>query len=739
MVRKDACTDRQPDCTDARGVTFDPHASTTWEQDGNYSQAISQGIGPNVQGALGKDRLGLGIQGSGGPSLKEQGVVTYAATDPLFGVLGANALSVGGGEKSEDIFTYIESLKDKRRIPSLSLGYTAGNKYRGKYVYGSLTLGGYDSSLRLPNPLLIPFTGDDPSRNIRVNIQAIFAKDQAGKTTSLLDSNIVATIDPAVSMLWLPASVCKAFEDEFGLDWDPESNLYLVDDDTHNQLRKQNASVTFKLSNQTADGSTAEITLPYNSFDLEVKPPYPGISSQQQYFPLQRAANESQIVLGRTFLQEAYVTIDWDRRNFSISQCNWTDPTNPRLLPIFAPGEQPKAELSHGTKIGIGVGVVLGFLAVCALIGFLIIRKRRARRRSAEEAANSGINPKEGLIRKGFAKGEMGAGIENARFEMEGSDGNALKPYGGRTPPWVDEKAHYPGLGSPEIAEIDGIGHRAELGGAVGFYGGRGVHEMYDPSSVPPIELPTSSSEMASPRGELEDSSPGRSLKSPFSRPSSSSKPSPVRSPAFGLFSRRSRAHSSATDRSSSGVSGPSLPSSPKHAERALGSRGQAHLVSIHRSSGRSAPSHHSLAIGRSQPLPAVPGYEREPYRHERPSKRSSATKQSIFSVGGLPNPPSPAHIENRPGISGKRARHSERSVNQRSSGPSSPSSPRIPFNNESDRHRHGSQVSAPSNGSGHEMFSPISRRETGDVLSPIGPDDERAEREYFGGFSHLG
>ena len=38
------------------------------------------------------------------------------------------------------------------------------------------------------------------------------------------------------------------------------------------------------------------------------------------YFPLRRANGESQYILGRTFLEEAYVIADYERMNFTVLQ-----------------------------------------------------------------------------------------------------------------------------------------------------------------------------------------------------------------------------------------------------------------------------------------------------------------------------------------------------------------------------------------------------------------------------------
>ena len=257
-----------------------------------------------MQGVFGNDTLGLGIQGSGGPLLEDQIVASYTDEDLYLGIFGLNPSSTNFSATDQGRPSYMSSLKSQNLIPSLSFGYTAGNQYRLKQVYGSLTLGGYDSSLFTPNPLTIPFA-DDPLRNLLVGIQSISAKDQGGKTSALLPTPVIAHVDSTIPMIWLPTEACKAFEEAFKLTWDEKSDLYLVNADLHDNLQRQNASVTFTLGAAVGGGQTIEIVLPYDSFDLLITPPFSSISKNQRYFPLRRASNEKQYTLGRTFLQEA--------------------------------------------------------------------------------------------------------------------------------------------------------------------------------------------------------------------------------------------------------------------------------------------------------------------------------------------------------------------------------------------------------------------------------------------------
>ena len=138
-----------------------------------------------------------------------------------------------------------------------------------------------------------------------VGIQSITSSEQTTEPISLLPNPILAFIDSTISHIWLPLESCLAFETAFGLQWDPLSELYLVNNPLHNTLVSRNASLTFRLGTDTTSNQTTEIVLPYASFDLEVLDTYPNVNETTRYFPLRRAANDTQYTLGRAFLQEA--------------------------------------------------------------------------------------------------------------------------------------------------------------------------------------------------------------------------------------------------------------------------------------------------------------------------------------------------------------------------------------------------------------------------------------------------
>lgn len=285
-------------------MAFNPNRSSTWSQYGYYQLGAGQNLNLSGEAVFGNDTLGLGIQGSGGPTLQDQIIGAFATDEIYLGMFGLNPASTNITQEEQGKASYMTTLRNQNLIPSLTFGYTAGNQYRLKQVLGSLTLGGYDASRFIPNNLTIGFAPQE-DRELLVGIQSIKSTDQNGTTSVLLSAGITSLVDSTVAQIWLPLEACQAFEKAFGLMFDEDSELYLVNDDLHTQLVAQNASVTFTLGSTASEGDGVDIILPYDSFDLLVEPPTPNVANSTRYFPLRRAANETQYTLGRTFLQEA--------------------------------------------------------------------------------------------------------------------------------------------------------------------------------------------------------------------------------------------------------------------------------------------------------------------------------------------------------------------------------------------------------------------------------------------------
>lgn len=221
-----------------------------------------------------------------------------------------------GNFSGPSLFT---SLKTQKLIPSLSWSYTAGAKYRKFSSFGlpsltqltvlaglksggqaQLIFGGYDTSRFTQNPA--SFTLDnDISRDIVVGIQSI---SYSGTTqANLLPTPKYAFIESTDPNIWLPKDACEEFERAFGISIDKNSSLYLINSTQYTKLQATNPEITFTLGNGLTGGETVNVVLPFKALALPTK--YPFTRNSTFHFPLKTAANDSQITLGRAFLQEA--------------------------------------------------------------------------------------------------------------------------------------------------------------------------------------------------------------------------------------------------------------------------------------------------------------------------------------------------------------------------------------------------------------------------------------------------
>ena len=294
-------------CPTLRGGFFNPNVSSSW----NQNQDVANGLAPLLlesnflnetgNGLYGYDTI---VLGSGGPTLDQQVVASIATKQFYTGLFGLNPQSSELPETTFQIPAYLSKLNQSNLIPSLSWSYTAGNQYRPGPVFGSLILGGYDDSRFVPNDVSFTFNTTDP-RGLMVNIGEMFLTTNDFTTTlSTNNESLPAFIDSTSPYIILPLNVCEQFEETFGLSWNESVQAYLVNDTLHDTLTNQDTSVAFNIGNpSTVPGQGFNISLPYSAFNLTASAPL--LNTAGRYFPLIRAANDSQITLGRTFLQEA--------------------------------------------------------------------------------------------------------------------------------------------------------------------------------------------------------------------------------------------------------------------------------------------------------------------------------------------------------------------------------------------------------------------------------------------------
>lgn len=321
--------------------------------------------------------------------------------------------------------------------------------------------------------------------------------------------------------------------------------------------------------------------------------------------------------------------VDWERQNFSLSQCTFEENMQQTLVPIKSlddkSGSSDSSGSSSGKTAGIAVGVVLGVLAVGGAIGaYFFVKKRRYNKITPDQAHGADSPPPDEVIRQGYDKGELDTGNDNQRYEMAGSAPRNPTTEDQRTSDWVDEKGNHPGHrrgmaeadgGGVSVPELTGSGSQQKVGV-------RPLHEMYDPSA-PAAELP---GDLPSP-GELHGSNPTSAASSPG---------------IFGTSRRRSRG------------SNPTSPVSQTSRRRSFRERLSGRpaasrsstldsLPSLE-SSGRAAPPQESAAAAGSghSGEPFSPVSRQGTFTPDSVSRRGTFTPEPVSRQGTFDHPSSP-------------------------------------------------------------------------------------------------
>lgn len=289
---------------------FNPNSSTSWKANtvvpnSTFTLNLNTRLGYNANGLYGYDKITLGIDGGGGPSLDQQIVAGIETKDFYLGFFGLNPRPTNFTTFNNPVPSFLTSLRESNEIPSLSWGYTAGNAYWPGTALGSLTLGGFDTGRFIPSKVTFPFHPVE-ERDLTVIVNSIKFESTTGPGLMGYGiespANIAAVIDSTTPYFWLPLAACQAFERAFGLSWNESVQGYLVNDTLHESLQQQDASITFSLA--TPNGTDGvDIKLPYAAFDLKAVSPV--LANESRFFPLVRATNDTEYTLGRAFLQEA--------------------------------------------------------------------------------------------------------------------------------------------------------------------------------------------------------------------------------------------------------------------------------------------------------------------------------------------------------------------------------------------------------------------------------------------------
>ncbi|KAF2116507.1 aspartic peptidase domain-containing protein, partial [Lophiotrema nucula] len=443
------------DCPSERGAQifqsqqnsgFNVNESTTWSAIGTYDVGLEDRLNYTAGAMFGYDTIALGpASDSSSLSLDHQVVGGYAETSYWMGYLPLGIPDSSFSSLSQSIDSFMYQLRNSTKIPSLSFGYTAGAKYRLKGTFGSLILGGYDSTRFNPNQNSFSFSfATDPSRLLTVGVESIMASNTLQGTYSLSSGAHFSLLDSTVPHLWLPRDICDNFETAFGLTYDSTTDLYLVNDTIHSQLQSKNPQITIKLVNSLTDTSVnyTNIVLPYAAFDLQAGYPYYN-SGPKNYFPIRRAANDTQYTLGRTLLQEAYLIVDYERANFTIAQATFPDPLPAAEIITVEPPSDTVSKPSN-SKSGLSTGAIAGIaaggaaLVILLIVGLIIfcLKKRGAKKRYelantqvSESGSGRHINPSASALKESNEPQELqGTQLAELASPREGDHKPYLNP-----------------------------------------------------------------------------------------------------------------------------------------------------------------------------------------------------------------------------------------------------------------------------------------------------------------------
>ncbi|KAI0489871.1 aspartic peptidase domain-containing protein [Xylaria cf. heliscus] len=402
-----------PLCDDARGGVFNRSASTSWSPMGAWQLGLKS-IGIQANGDYAMETVvvydSVRRWQTSLSKLVVAGINDTAAYTGFFG-LGMTDGNFSGVVAKSPLASLVQQ---SGIIPSHSYGYTPGAYYAGaKGVPMSLTLGGYDANRFEPHN--VQFSLNATTRQPQVLVRSITASvsdvglaptewSTPSIALSAFNESVTALIDSSTPYLWLPPTICDRFASALNLTWNDTLGLYIFsnNDDLARYQSAPDLSFTFtfsSLDNRNNFGSPTNmsgivnITVSANAFVQSLQYPFENLigygTPAIPYFPLKRAENGSQMIIGRSFLQEAYIITNYETSTFSIHKARFPDnPLRDKSIQTIAaspnspyPGPPVQKTESHNINqnqiAGLVVGACLGAIALVTTV-VLVRRKRRS-------------------------------------------------------------------------------------------------------------------------------------------------------------------------------------------------------------------------------------------------------------------------------------------------------------------------------------------------------------------------
>ncbi|KAI8276393.1 hypothetical protein K4K56_001130 [Colletotrichum sp. SAR 10_98] len=405
VVGAGGCLAKEPLCNSARGNVFTVTDSKSWDPLGGWQLGLDY-LGYGGNGDYGLDTLSTTTLAGDAISMDNIITASINSTDYYLGFLGLGITKGSfGNEIAESPLT--QAVKTYGWIPSYSYGYTAGACYKGTSgTPCSVTLGGYDSSRFVPHNTEFSL---DPSdglphalvRGIEVTVGEGKAVpggwDSRTQILSNMTTSFSAMIDSSTPYLWLPDAICDQFAAAFNLTYNNTFNLYTVTNEHHDNTDDFGHPLTVPgVVNITITAAAFAQVLRYPFMDEAIKYGDPAVP----YFPLRRASNfTNTLIIGRSFLQEAYLITKYDSGVFSLHQAVFPEDAQTHLnisqikQPDNSPYPGPPAQATiHGLSTAQMGGIAAGVVAACIilLVAWYCLRRRKRAACAAARAMEEG-------------------------------------------------------------------------------------------------------------------------------------------------------------------------------------------------------------------------------------------------------------------------------------------------------------------------------------------------------------
>ncbi|KAI1329715.1 aspartic peptidase domain-containing protein [Xylariaceae sp. FL0255] len=404
-------------CDAARGGVYNTSASSSWASMGEWQLGL-KAIGIEANGDYAMETVVIyDSVKRWQTSLQKLLVAAINTTTPYTGFFGLG-MTPGNFNGTVAASPIADIVERSGIIPSHSYGFTAGAYYGsngGKGTPMSLTLGGYDANRFVPHDVTFNLntTCNQPDALVRAITASVSDASKAPASwssssvvLSAFNESVTALIDSSTPYLWLPADVCDRFASAFNLTWNETYGLYLFSDTDHLEEYQSlpDLSLAFTLSSSddknnfgspTNMSGVVNITISGNAFVQSLSYPFMDIpygAAAVPYFPLKRVESGNLIVLGRSFLQESYLILDYETSTFSVHQALFPDDpernTSIQTIAASPNSPYPKAAIpasqnSQGKMDQNEIaGVVVGLCAASIGIVTTLILVRRKRRRA---------------------------------------------------------------------------------------------------------------------------------------------------------------------------------------------------------------------------------------------------------------------------------------------------------------------------------------------------------------------